>query len=84
MRDYSLTLAQPNLNTALIPYMVQCLKSALQRRKMKKMLTTDDHGIFSGLTGAELRILLALPLSCDILMEAERISFLKARKQGSQ
>lgn len=79
MRDYALKLAQPSLSTALIPLALQCLKTALMRRKIRKALLCDDACPAFGLVGADLRHLLALPMSRDLTMEIERIKFLADR-----
>ena len=81
MRDYALTQAQPTLATAFIPLAVQCFKTVLMRRQIRKALR--DGGLYPafGLTCTDLRRLLALPLSCDLSMEMERMSFLVAYDQ---
>jgi hypothetical protein len=81
MREYALTLAQPSLNTALIPLAVQCFKTAMLRRNIKIVLRRNGTCPATGLAGAELRQLLKLPLSCDIAMEIERIKFLNTLDQ---
>jgi hypothetical protein len=79
MRNYALTLAQPSLSTGLIPAMIQSLKTTLLRRKIRKVLLNNGTCPLTGLAGANLRQLLALPISCDIAIEIERIKFLAAR-----
>ncbi len=78
MRDYALTLAQPTLSEALIPQLLQSLKTTLLRRKIRKALFSTGRCPVTGLADADLRHLLTLPLSCDLGMEIERIKFLAA------
>ncbi len=78
MREYTLTLAQPTLSEAIIPLALQCLKTAHLRRKIRKALLSTGECPIIGLANADLRHLLALPLSCDLTMEIERIKFLAA------
>ena len=66
MRDYALTIAQPTLSTALIPMVVQCLKTALLRRKIRNALLGIGPCPALGLADADLRRLMALPKSCDL------------------
>lgn len=82
MRDYALTLAQPNLSTALIPRVIQCFKTALLRQKIRKALLRCGACHATGLAGADLHHLLALPISSDLSMEIERIKFLAAHHQS--
>lgn len=81
MREYALTLAQPSLSTAIFPMFVQCLKTARVRRAIRKTLAGGGICPATGLAGADLQRLLALPLSCDLTAEIERIKFFKARGQ---
>ena len=78
MREYALTLAQPTLSTGLIPQALQSFKTALLRRKIRKALLRDGNCPVVGLAEGDLRHLLALPISCDLTMEIERIKFLTA------
>jgi hypothetical protein len=79
MREYALILAQPTLSTALVPLALQCFKTALMRRKIRNALLRDGSLPAIGLADADLRRLLALPLSCDLAMAIERIKFLRTR-----
>ncbi len=79
MREYAFTTAQPSLSTALIPMAVQCLKTALMRRKIRKTLLGIGPCPALGLADADLRLLLEMPKWCDLSMEIERIKFLAAR-----
>jgi hypothetical protein len=84
MRDYALTLSQPSLSTALIPQAFQCFKTILMRRKIRKALLSKGTCPVIGLAGADLRHLLALPMSCNLEIEIERIKFLSARSRHKQ
>ena len=78
MREYAQTLAQPSLSMGLIPQALQSFKTALLRRKIRTALLRDGKCHITGLAGDDLRHLLALPISCDLTMEIERIKFLAA------
>jgi hypothetical protein len=82
MREYALTQAQPALSTAFIPLAVQCFRTALVRRQIRKALRDGGPCAAFGLTSTDLSRLLALPLSCDLSMEMERLSFLIAHDQS--
>lgn len=78
MRDYAFTLAQPTLSEAIIPRALQCLKTAHLRRNIRKALLSTGKCPITDLADADLRHLLALPLSCDLTIEIERLKFLLA------
>ena len=81
MREYALTLAQPTLSQGLIPQALQCVMTALLRRKIRKVLLGAGICPVTGLAGGQLRHLLSLPLSCDPQLEIERIKFISAKSK---